>query len=326
MEPGGDEPRAAPAGTSEEERRASPRRRLLRAALFALAALAWLAVALPPFVGTAEGIGRSTGGAVATLGVALLIRLAYVKLARRGSRTRFSSPWVFVLAAVVALVANAGERQQRIEERAAQADEIAVEEGIVEEGEEVDVIERCVAVSVRLWDTASTQERAVLGSRDEYERFLGAECRKAEAKGFLTESGDLYATEEALDMVCADFGVLAYDTFGPDETKVWPSRSDFHRFLEQECAKAEDKGFLNGPSLNLSSEAEIMFCVDGGLEGYETLSAEEKAEFPRPAFELYIERFCRDSHGVTSEAELDRISARIIDQMRASGELPPAAG
>jgi uncharacterized membrane protein len=81
------------------------------------AVLLWLVLSYGS-VGTEAGesgaynLGRVMGAAAFSLAVGLVIRFVYVK-ARRGNAPPFWSPWIFVIAAGVALVAllsNAGER------------------------------------------------------------------------------------------------------------------------------------------------------------------------------------------------------------------------
>jgi hypothetical protein len=100
-------PRAAP----PEERPGSERPGWLTWLLYILAGTAWIALSYRPpdeDVSDAEQTGQVIGSVVGSLLIALLLRLVYVKLLRRRAGLRFWSPWIFVIAAVIGVLARAG--------------------------------------------------------------------------------------------------------------------------------------------------------------------------------------------------------------------------
>ena len=66
----------------------------------------------------AERAGRVVGTLVAAVGIALLLRLLWVLLIRRRAGLRVWSPWLLVVAAVVALMSGAGQAAQEDATRA----------------------------------------------------------------------------------------------------------------------------------------------------------------------------------------------------------------
>jgi Uncharacterised protein family UPF0547 len=93
-----------------------------RIAFYAIGILLWLITVLPLAAaltdegeGSAEGTGAYVGAIIASLGVAGLIRLVYTFIRKR----RFMSPWIFVIAAVLAILSTVG--QQNSEEARAAA-------------------------------------------------------------------------------------------------------------------------------------------------------------------------------------------------------------
>lgn len=75
---------------------------------YAAAILLWLLLAARGSDSdeTARDLGAVFGSWVASLAIALLIRLAYVKLVRRRAGLSFWSPWIFVIAAAIGLLAR----------------------------------------------------------------------------------------------------------------------------------------------------------------------------------------------------------------------------
>ena len=74
-----------------------------------------LLFAIPPSddrdEGAAYALGAFVGALAVPLLIALVLRLAYVKLIRRDGRPIWS-PWLLVIGAVIALMARAGELNQ----------------------------------------------------------------------------------------------------------------------------------------------------------------------------------------------------------------------
>ena len=62
--------------------------------------------------GGAYALGAFLGALAVPLGIALLLRLAYVKLIRRDGRPVWS-PWIFAIALPLALMAKAGDLSQQ---------------------------------------------------------------------------------------------------------------------------------------------------------------------------------------------------------------------
>jgi hypothetical protein len=102
------------AAASEPDPQASetgaPRR--WRRLLYVPAVLAWLALsgggATEGSESGAETAGRIFGALALPLVLAMLLRLLYVKVLVRSRRRPFLSPWIFVIAAAVGLLASIG--------------------------------------------------------------------------------------------------------------------------------------------------------------------------------------------------------------------------
>lgn len=89
--------------------------------LYVAPALVWLLLSIPnaelPGESGAESAGRVVGAAVVPLLVALLLRALYVKVLARRRQRPVWSPWIFVIAAALALLVACGRVASREAER-----------------------------------------------------------------------------------------------------------------------------------------------------------------------------------------------------------------
>jgi hypothetical protein len=162
-----------------------PARPWLRRFAWPLAALFWLvgsfgSISTEEADTTAEKSGSVAGSLVFPLLVGLIARLLYTKVARRRDSLPYWSPWIFVIAGVVGLVATfatAGERVQ---------------------GDSASDIAACVQGGLEAFDETSAEEKTALAAegitREKAREIAVRACHRADEEGLLDEGFDAAKT------------------------------------------------------------------------------------------------------------------------------------
>jgi hypothetical protein len=167
----------------------------------------WLVLAFSP--PTMEPVsaqaGQIAGGYFATLLLAAAVRGLYVLVRRR--RVPFWSPWLFVIAAVIGLMAKAPQIAEN-----AERSEMAASIEQRSPGDESQPVRECIAGYVARYNEVPEAERQVL-TREVHERMAGRICKEAERRGlFAQEQLDQAALTQVVEDVVSemrDSGELA---------------------------------------------------------------------------------------------------------------------
>lgn len=208
---------------------------------YTLAVLFWLAC-MPKLAADAVdppgGGARFTGALIGTIGITFLfglaIRFVYAKLRRR----RVMSPWLFVIAALFALLSIAGG-QARERER---VNEAAVERGLADSTAAVTPVDRCVA---RMLDEADAQpairELVFPGGT----RSLGTRiCARAASDGVLTADGKPQSERAFKQSACLESVLVQFESLPRRERGF--RRADFEIYGRRYCAAILQRG-LDAP-------------------------------------------------------------------------------
>ena len=173
-----------------EQAQRAPRPAWQTALFYSVAVLLWLLFSVRRLDGAsgAEQAGYVFGTLFFTLAIAAILRLVYVKLVRRKARLPFLSPWLFIIAAAIGLLALIGRVAGDLAERSEAERVVQASAG----SESADVVD-CVEGGLTAYDDAGPEHPARQEfSRDEYTKVLVRVCREAERRG-LFERGEAEA-------------------------------------------------------------------------------------------------------------------------------------
>lgn len=169
---------------------------------------------------------------------------------RRGSDKPFLSPWLFVLAGVLAAITLAG---QRVADEDATSDR-AAERGIVSAPDEATPADRCVTKVLDQADTMTAAQRATIPSGVSIDEYARKFCNDAASMGALASNGDVRQTDQLMQATCVNAVMANFDTLREDERRF--TREDFTTFSERYCAEAVEQDLLEG-ARNGGNSAEL---------------------------------------------------------------------
>ena len=129
-----------------------------------------------------EQAGYVTGWYFGTFLIALAVRGVYYAV--RGRKIAFWSPWVFVIAAAIGLLAKLPDAAEALKQEE-QVERVAAQVP----GKESEDVRDCIEGGVAHWGEATPEERAEV-PRDVYEKLIGRACAEAERRG-LFEKGEV---------------------------------------------------------------------------------------------------------------------------------------
>lgn len=178
---------------------------------------------------------------IAGLFWASILRGIYIWIRRRrGADKAFMSPWLFVLAGLLAAVTLAGKR---VADEDATSNR-AVERGIVSTPDEATPADRCETKVLDQADSMTAAQRATIPAGLSLSAYARQFCDQAAALGALATNGDVIQTDKLLLTTCVDGLMASLDALPQKERRF--SATDFRTFSDRYCAEAINRDLLEG--------------------------------------------------------------------------------
>jgi hypothetical protein len=237
-----DEPASLDSPGQGEQTPKMPRRHpLLLALLYVITIAVWVAAS-----------GLSILALIGGIFWASVIRGVYVWIqGRRGRGRPFWSPWLFVLAAVLAAGTFAGNRMR--ENQA--TDKSAVEQRIAQPGADVTPKQRCIAKGLDQIASATPEQRATIPSTINVRVFMAQMCARAEQDGSLKATGDIFVSDAFETEFCVE-AVMANVRQLPVAQRAF-SMSDSRIYGERLCEEAVRRNLIRGSLVSPKRQREI---------------------------------------------------------------------
>ncbi len=170
---------------------------------------------------------------VFSLAIAAAIRGIYVKVRKRP----FWSPWLFVVAALLAFFSYVG--QVGSEESATNNEAVA---RAAQAETSVSPHQRCVTKILQGVETAPPEQRARIPGN--IRSFAGRFCARADIEGVLATSGDLYQSDAFDAAICAEGAMTEFRRI-PSAERAFTA-TDFRLFADRYCEQAVSRDLFQG--------------------------------------------------------------------------------